>query len=647
MNGADRTDDYPQTCFFQACRGVFEGGGCRGAAHVGAYEAAIACGINFSEVAGTSAGSIVAALVGAGASPEYLRETVAYLKFSSLLSDPKGEIATPWYAHFAGPMLRGSKRTLGKIFQHGSAYSSARIQEWIDDRLAELLPHVPRPVKFKDLILPTWVVATDLSGRRAKIWSTRHTPEENVAFAVRCSCSIPLFFEPVEAGNDLYVDGGMLSNLPAFVFADDRKDALALGGRVLGFRLDGDAEDHPKWNIGVLITRLIDTAISGATSIQRSILENVSTVSIPTGNVSSTDFEISKENVEFLLKSGCDAVREFIREEHSNLDDSISNDVARYGDDELFDDLAREMNVPGKRMLVACEDTRWFWSLFPSVARWVFDNAVIEVIISRDASDGRERQRRSAMERLGIRFTRVQDLPFKGFILNRVDDRHDGMFITHISHTRYTPTGSVYIGAKHRPIIQSMTRILESLVGSTAPEPANVRLVAADPEKTIELLRNGVNQYSSQSTSITLESVDLTAVEPHVRLIVRRIRSFKYRQIESLITLYDRFDIPFGAPADIYANDSYVSTITPPVLETWGQDLVAIEGNTRLFYLSRAGGGTVQAFIVRGVNQALPGVPVDIAAVLLSTYQMTPGERINGFRYGEFRSIEGAVRPEE
>lgn len=647
MDGAEQTDDYPQTRFFQACRGVFEGGGCRGAAHVGAYEAAIGCGVNFSEVAGTSAGSIVAVLVGAGASPEYLRETVAYLKFSSLLSDPRGQIATPWYARFAGSMLRGSKRTLGKIFQHGSAHSSARIQEWVDDRLAELLPHVPRPVKFKDLVLPTWVVATDLSGRRAKIWSARHTPEENVAFAVRCSCSIPLFFEPVEAGNDLYVDGGMLSNLPAFVFADDRKDPLALGGRVLGFRLDGDTENHPKWSIGVYINRLIDTAISGATSIQRSILENVSIISIPTGNVPSTDFDISKENVEFLLKSGRTAVRNFIREEHSNLDDSLSNDVARYGDDELFDDVTREMSIPGKRMLVACEDTRWFWSLFPSVAHWVFANAVIEVIISRDASDGRERQRRSAMERLGIRFTRVQDLPFMGFILNRKDDRHDGAFITHISHTRYTPTGSVYIGAKHRPIIQCMTRILESSIDSDAAKPANVRLVAADPQRTIELLRNGVNQYSNRSISITLESVDLTAVEPRIRLIVRRIRSFKYRQIGSLVELYDRFDIPFGAPADIYANDIYVSTITPPVLEMWGRDLIAIEGNTRLFYLSRAGAKTVQAFVVRDVSQALPGVPVDIPAVLLSTYQMTAEERINGFRYGDFRSIEGAVRPEE
>ncbi|MEO8748402.1 MAG: patatin-like phospholipase family protein, partial [Rhodanobacter sp.] len=301
MGAATNATDYPQTQFFQVCRGVFEGGGCRGAAHVGAYDAAVRCGVNFSEVAGTSAGSIVAVLVAAGASPDYLLKTVAYLKFSTLLSEPKGRIATPWLARCIGPLLRGSKRILGKISQKGSAYSSERIQQWLDDRLAELLPLAERPIKFKDLLLPTWIVATDLSGRRAKIWSTMYTPDENVGFAVRCSCSIPLFFEPVEAGADLYVDGGMLSNLPAFVFAEERMNVLALGGRILGFRLEGDAQQSTHLDIGWLIGRLIDTAISGATKIQRALLSNVSTVQIPTGQVSSTNFNVSSEEVEFLL----------------------------------------------------------------------------------------------------------------------------------------------------------------------------------------------------------------------------------------------------------------------------------------------------------------------------------------------------------
>ena len=80
--GAAKMNIVPKTVFFTACRGVFAGGGCRAAAHVGAFEAAVEAGINFSEVAGTSAGSIIAAFVGAGASPEFLRRHFGKLAFS-------------------------------------------------------------------------------------------------------------------------------------------------------------------------------------------------------------------------------------------------------------------------------------------------------------------------------------------------------------------------------------------------------------------------------------------------------------------------------------------------------------------------------------------------------------------------------------
>ena len=182
---------YTPTKFFQACRGVFEGGGCRGAGHVGAYEAAIKCGVNFSEVAGTSAGSIIAALVGAGANPEFLLENCAYLKFSELLAEPKQRISTFWLGRLTSHFFTGKKRLFGKILLKGSAYSSENLEDWLDDLLAKLIPQVSRPVKFKDLILPTWVVATDLAGKRPKIWSTKDTPDAKVAMAVRCSCSIP------------------------------------------------------------------------------------------------------------------------------------------------------------------------------------------------------------------------------------------------------------------------------------------------------------------------------------------------------------------------------------------------------------------------------------------------------------------------
>src|SRR5882762_3560006 len=77
------------TRFFQTCLGGFQGGGCRGAAFVGALSEATMRGVDFAGVAGTSAGSVVAALVGAGATPEFLKNTLGALDFTSLLKAPE------------------------------------------------------------------------------------------------------------------------------------------------------------------------------------------------------------------------------------------------------------------------------------------------------------------------------------------------------------------------------------------------------------------------------------------------------------------------------------------------------------------------------------------------------------------------------
>src|SRR6185295_15250020 len=214
------TDKVPKTIFFAACRGVFAGGGCRAAAHVGAYEAAIEAGVNFSEVAGTSAGSIIAALIGAGATPEFILKHLGNLAFSSLLTNPKGSAINTGILGGILNRVPFLRKTLPvKIGIYGGGHSSDAIEQWVDDRLADLLPEAQRPIRFSDLLLPTSVVASNLAGARAKVWSTAITPDDPVALAVRCSCSIPLFFEPVSIGNGRYVDGGLLSNLPGFVFA--------------------------------------------------------------------------------------------------------------------------------------------------------------------------------------------------------------------------------------------------------------------------------------------------------------------------------------------------------------------------------------------------------------------------------------------
>lgn len=636
---------YPQTKFFQACRGVFEGGGCRGAGHVGAYEAAIQCGVNFSEIAGTSAGSIIAVLIGAGASPEFLREKCAYLKFSELLSEPKKRISTFWLSGLVRPLFSGQNKLLWKILLNGAAYSSENLENWLDDLLAELLPHAQRPIKFSDLILPTYVVATDLSGMRPKIWSTKDTPDAKVAMAVRSSCSIPLFFEPVESGNDFFVDGGMLSNLPSFVFADHRSDT-ALGGRILAFRLIEDEKLKTEWTINWLARRLIDTVISGATTLQSEFQGNVSSIEISTGKVSGTNFNISKKEVGILLDSGRAAVMDFIRDEHLKLSDSLGLDIIRYSEDELFDDLVREMMTPGKRLIVSCVDTIWFWALFPSIAHWMFNGAEVDILIKPESCDAREKQRLDILRQMGAKIVETSKIPLNCFLLSRNDERHNGLFVRDIDTSEHSPEGVVYVGTKHRIMISIILKDLDELLGSDNRKRPMLTLEKGDSDKVISALKKGVHQYSGLNVKIEMQEVSLKqTMNSSVKMIVRRVRSFKYRQIAHLSELYDIYDIPFGMPADIKADGHYVSTVTPPVFEQWGSDLVAIEGNTRVYYSNRVGVESIQGLVVSGVVAPLPGRPVDLQEVLLSTYHLPSNERIGGFLYDNFRSIERAARP--
>ena len=112
---------------------------------------------------------------------------------------------------------------IANLFSCGGCYSSEPIEKWVDETLRNILS-LNRPVLFEDLVLPTRVVATDLTSCTAKVWGSRETPKEPVAFAVRASCSIPFFFQAVPQGNSRFVDGGVLSNLPAFVYALDEKE---------------------------------------------------------------------------------------------------------------------------------------------------------------------------------------------------------------------------------------------------------------------------------------------------------------------------------------------------------------------------------------------------------------------------------------
>ena len=150
------------------------GGAARGFAHIGVIQVLEDAGIRPTLVAGTSAGSLVAALYASGKSGADLE--------SLALTMDEGAI-TDW-AYPSRGMIRGE--ALARF-----------VREQTGGRLIEQMK------------LPLGIVATDLDSGAAILFQRGDT-----GGAVRASSAVPAVFQPVRIGDREYVDGGLVSPVP-------------------------------------------------------------------------------------------------------------------------------------------------------------------------------------------------------------------------------------------------------------------------------------------------------------------------------------------------------------------------------------------------------------------------------------------------
>ena len=311
-----------KTSFFKSCLGVFQGGGCRAAAFVGAYQEAISSGVSFTEVAGTSAGAIVASLIGAGAPPRDLRDAITTLDFNSFVGEPNRKATRGISGHIFGMKF---PQYADLLFDQGF-HSSLPIKKWVDEQLARLLPAEKHPITFSSLLFPTYIVSTDLTRSEAKVWSQQTTPNELVSDAVQASCAIPIFFQPV---GKRHVDGAVVSNLPAFVFFGRENSQRALASRVLAFTLTADEPDTGTWGTQKFLELLANALVDGGQQLQLNLQNNVHIVAIPTGNIKATDFsKMTPEATNILIQSGASATRAFFEQELLRVRPETSGRIA-------------------------------------------------------------------------------------------------------------------------------------------------------------------------------------------------------------------------------------------------------------------------------------------------------------------------------
>lgn len=297
---------------------VFEGGGIKGIGLVGALSLAEERGYEWVNVAGTSAGAIVAALVAAGYSVSEMKDILDGLDYTRF-KDTSLLDRIP----LVGPFL-------SLVFEKG-IYEG----DYLKDLLSELL-RVKGVETFGDLILDEYredehyrfrlrVIASDISRGRLlalpqDISEYGIRPDDlNVALAVRMSMSmsIPFFFEPVKLRDmrrnqeSYIVDGGLLSGFPVWLF--DTKGPPEWP--TFGFRLVNSVEELevPRRIRGPisLLSALFSTMLEAHDARYIKEADFVRTILIPTLDVKATDFDISREKSQALFQSGRQAAEVF------------------------------------------------------------------------------------------------------------------------------------------------------------------------------------------------------------------------------------------------------------------------------------------------------------------------------------------------
>jgi len=152
------------------------GGGTKGFAYLGAFQAFKEYGIEFDMVAGTSIGSLFAAIYASQMDVEDVQERIKDMKTSD-------------FRHSKFGILPSSM-----------------------DKLQGLIKDILPVSKAQDLKVPYYAVAVDL-----KTGKERHFHEGDLASIITGSCAIPGVFMPVKYNNMTLVDGGVSNNVPADV----------------------------------------------------------------------------------------------------------------------------------------------------------------------------------------------------------------------------------------------------------------------------------------------------------------------------------------------------------------------------------------------------------------------------------------------
>ena len=189
---------------------ALEGGGAMGLAHIGVLKWFDEHHIPVDYVAGTSMGGLVGGFYATGMSPDELKTLINNMDWRKILGD-----RTPYedlsfrrkedQRAYPNSLIFGLRDGLSLPAGLNAGHQIGLLI----DRVT--LPYDAVP-SFDALPVPFRCVATDLVSKKPYVFQ-----DGSLAVALRATMSIPGAFSPVHDGKAVFVDGGLLDNLPTDV----------------------------------------------------------------------------------------------------------------------------------------------------------------------------------------------------------------------------------------------------------------------------------------------------------------------------------------------------------------------------------------------------------------------------------------------
>lgn len=162
------------------------GGGARGFAHLGVLKALEEKGIKIDMLSGASAGSVAAAFYAYGYKPEEILKIFENTNILKLV----------WPAFSVTGLLNIQKTE--------SVYKNYLKED-----------------TFENAQIPLYIAATNLNEGKSELFNSGSLRQ-----AIMASCCIPFIFDPVKIGDDHYVDGGILNNMPTEILKEKGCDFI-------------------------------------------------------------------------------------------------------------------------------------------------------------------------------------------------------------------------------------------------------------------------------------------------------------------------------------------------------------------------------------------------------------------------------------